>query len=211
MTSNPSGIDGCASPCDARFAPGTVVLHPRPRRRRGTSFAGWGGACSGTGSCSVTMSSDQAVDRRLYCTEPFPYPASAATPSTIAPGQGAKSTVTLTSVNGFNSSVNFTCSAQPSPAFAPTCSLNPCSSGASCQWLGELDADHQHHRAACGCDPVGCRHDLLCPMAACHRLGVGWNRSFPENRAKESFIRVLLYCDPRRISCYKKRAAAAVL
>lgn len=47
---------GCLS-----FAAGTVVtLTPTPNA--GSTFAGWSGACSGTGSCSATMNSSQAVN-----------------------------------------------------------------------------------------------------------------------------------------------------
>ena len=53
ITSSPAAFD-CSGTCEASFAAGTqVTLIPTPAN--GWSFAGWGGACSGTGSCSVTM------------------------------------------------------------------------------------------------------------------------------------------------------------
>lgn len=63
VTSSPAGID-CGSSCStssSSFAAGTAVtLTATPDS--GSAFAGWsGGGCSGTGPCTVTMSSDQTV------------------------------------------------------------------------------------------------------------------------------------------------------
>ena len=59
VTSIPAGID-CGSTCSHNFASGTdVMLTPTPAD--GSQFAGWSGACSGTGSCSVPMSSTTSV------------------------------------------------------------------------------------------------------------------------------------------------------
>jgi uncharacterized repeat protein (TIGR03803 family) len=59
ITSTPSGID-CGRTCTASFAAGTqVTLTATPAI--GSSFVGWGGACSGTGTCTVTMNADQSV------------------------------------------------------------------------------------------------------------------------------------------------------
>ncbi len=59
VTSTPSGID-CGSTCAGAFASGTpVTLTATPDP--GMEFAGWSGACSGTGSCVVTMDAAQSV------------------------------------------------------------------------------------------------------------------------------------------------------
>ena len=62
VTSSPSGIN-CVSntgTCTNSFASGTsVVLTATPAS--GWSFTGWGGGCSGTGSCAVTMNAAQTV------------------------------------------------------------------------------------------------------------------------------------------------------
>jgi hypothetical protein len=59
VTSSPAGIN-CGSTCSAGFAGGTqVTLTATPAR--GSSFGGWSGACSGTGSCVVSMSGPQSV------------------------------------------------------------------------------------------------------------------------------------------------------
>jgi hypothetical protein len=59
VTSSPSGIN-CGSTCSAGYAPGTqVALTAAPAA--GWSFTSWGGACSGSGACNVTMNSAQSV------------------------------------------------------------------------------------------------------------------------------------------------------
>lgn len=59
VSSFPSGI-ACGSTCTASFPMGsTVTLTATPDSN--SSFAGWSGACSGTGSCVVAMNSSQSV------------------------------------------------------------------------------------------------------------------------------------------------------
>ena len=60
VTSSPSGID-CGTVCSADFAEGIVVtLSAAPSA--GSTFDGWNGAaCSGTGTCVVTMSTARSV------------------------------------------------------------------------------------------------------------------------------------------------------
>jgi hypothetical protein len=59
VTSNPAGIT-CGSTCTHGYTLGAgVVLTATPAS--GSSFAGWSGACSGTGTCSVTMSQARSV------------------------------------------------------------------------------------------------------------------------------------------------------
>jgi hypothetical protein len=59
VTSSPSGIS-CPTTCSANYTSGTPVTLTAAAGT-GSTFAGWSGACSGTGSCSVTMSKAQAV------------------------------------------------------------------------------------------------------------------------------------------------------
>jgi hypothetical protein len=60
VTSAPGGID-CGGSCSARFTAGSqVTLAAAPAS--GSTFAGWTGAgCSGTGTCIVTLNSDQTA------------------------------------------------------------------------------------------------------------------------------------------------------
>jgi hypothetical protein len=59
VRSSPPGID-CGGACSARFDQGArVSLSAAPADD--STFAGWSGACSGAGDCTVTMTSDLAV------------------------------------------------------------------------------------------------------------------------------------------------------
>jgi List-Bact-rpt repeat protein len=63
VTSDPSGIN-CGNDCTATFQTGnTVRLMAAPAS--GSTFAGWSGACSGTGDCMLTMNTDQTVSARF--------------------------------------------------------------------------------------------------------------------------------------------------
>jgi hypothetical protein len=56
VTSSPAGIS-CGGTCSANYTQGTAVtLFATPAA--GSTFAGWSGACGGTGNCSVTMSAN---------------------------------------------------------------------------------------------------------------------------------------------------------
>jgi endoglucanase len=59
IVSDPSGIT-CGDDCSEMYLPGTTVtLTPLPAA--GTTFTGWSGACSGTDTCTVTMSGSCVV------------------------------------------------------------------------------------------------------------------------------------------------------
>ena len=59
VTSSPAGIS-CGGTCSASFATGaSVTLTATPAT--GSTFTDWSGACSGTGSCVVTMDANKTV------------------------------------------------------------------------------------------------------------------------------------------------------
>ena len=59
VTSSPSGIN-CGSDCSENYNEGTTVtLTANPSS--GSTFVGWSGDCSGTGSCIITMNSNKSV------------------------------------------------------------------------------------------------------------------------------------------------------
>jgi hypothetical protein len=60
VTSSPAGVD-CGSACSAEYDSGTSVTLTAAAAS-GSTFAGWGGACSGTAAtCTVPMSQAQSV------------------------------------------------------------------------------------------------------------------------------------------------------
>jgi len=97
VTSSPAAIN-CGATCSAMLSLGTVVtLTAAPSA--GSAFTGWSGACSGTGSCVVTMDAAKSV------TATFGLPQFTLTVSKVGTGSG---TVT-SSPAGINCGV--TCSA----------------------------------------------------------------------------------------------------
>ena len=63
VTSSPTGIS-CGADCDELYNYNTmVVLTATPQL--GSSFAGWTGACSGNGACTVTMTAARSVNARF--------------------------------------------------------------------------------------------------------------------------------------------------
>lgn len=59
VTSSPAGVD-CGSDCSESYASGTSVSLTASASA-GSTFAGWGGACSGTAACSVSMTAARSV------------------------------------------------------------------------------------------------------------------------------------------------------
>ena len=81
VTSTPSGIN-CTSTCSGNYNPGTqVTLTETPAT--GSTFAGWGGGCGGTGNtCTVTMNSTEDISATFNAVS-FP-----ATVTTLGAGTG---------------------------------------------------------------------------------------------------------------------------
>jgi uncharacterized repeat protein (TIGR02543 family) len=79
VTSNMTGID-CGSACAADFTATPVVLTATPDT--GATFAGWGGDCTGTGTCSLDLDARKAV------TATFTLQQFALTTSTLGNGSG---------------------------------------------------------------------------------------------------------------------------
>jgi hypothetical protein len=125
VTSNLPITDiNCGSSCSGSFINGFIVLltaAPDP----GSTFAGWAGACAGTGICVVTMNGNENVTATFQLAPDFSISASALTPSTVSPGGSATSNITLGAVNGFNSAIALTCSVSAASQPRPKCSISP--------------------------------------------------------------------------------------
>jgi PASTA domain/Divergent InlB B-repeat domain len=70
VTSSPAGIS-CGATCAHAFKHGTAVTLTAFASAR-SRFAGWAGACSGTGSCTLTMSANRSVTAtfKVLCVVP---------------------------------------------------------------------------------------------------------------------------------------------
>ena len=82
VASAPAGIN-CTSNCSAPFSTGASVTLTATAAT-GYTFSGWTGACSGTGSCAVTMSAAQKVTAAFASSSGGGAP-TAASASTIGP------------------------------------------------------------------------------------------------------------------------------
>jgi VCBS repeat protein/List-Bact-rpt repeat protein len=124
------GFHLCGHSCTAGFISGTrVTVLDTPFS--GSTFAGWSGACSGTGSCSLVMDSNKSVTATFNAPPDFSLTGSALSPGIVTAGQSATGTVNINPSGGFTSTVTFSCSVPPSPSHAPTCAVTPSGSGAS--------------------------------------------------------------------------------
>ena len=71
VTSNPAGID-CGTTCSTGFDAATQVsLEAQPNR--GYRFVGWAGACSGSSTCNLVMTSNQSVQATFAAIGPMQY------------------------------------------------------------------------------------------------------------------------------------------
>ena len=79
VSSSPSGISLCDSAsgtgtCSAAFATGTSVTLTAAAKSAGNpsySFANWGGDCSGSSTCTITLNADKAVTASFSSTAKF--------------------------------------------------------------------------------------------------------------------------------------------
>jgi uncharacterized repeat protein (TIGR02543 family) len=131
VTSTPSGIQ-CQSSCSASFANASSVSLAA-QAGAGYTFAGWGGACSGTASCTVAMNSDQTVSATFTQAAATDYvlTVSDTGSGTVVVNPGA-SNCTGSCATSFASGTAVTLSAQPASGYAFDGWGGACSGTATC-------------------------------------------------------------------------------
>lgn len=130
VTSAPAGIS-CPSTCTANFNGGTsVILTATPNS--GSTFAGWSGACSGVGTCSVSMTAAQSVTA-TFNTIPATFPL---TVSLVGTGSVTSSPAGITCPStcsaNFNSGALVNLTATPAAGFTFGGWSGVCSGVATC-------------------------------------------------------------------------------
>jgi Big-like domain-containing protein/List-Bact-rpt repeat protein len=109
VSSSPGGIAcslgaGVASgACSAPFADATAVTLTA-LASAGSSFGGWGGSCSGSGSCVISMTSDRALSATFIGASSVANTSVTIAPGTLIAGGGA-ATVTITVRDASNAPV----------------------------------------------------------------------------------------------------------
>jgi aryl-phospho-beta-D-glucosidase BglC (GH1 family) len=135
VSSTPAGIN-CGATCSANFASGTSVsLTASPAS--GATFAGWSGACTGTGACTVSMTAARSVTATFNGSSSFP----------LAVTRAGTGTGTVTSSpSGINCGT--TCNASYANNTNVTLTATPASGSTFAGWSGR-------------CTRPAARHDLL--------------------------------------------------
>ena len=123
VTSNPSGIN-CGGTCSASYTSGTTVtLSASPAS--GSTFAGWSGACTGTGSCIVSMTAARTVTATFNGTTGY----------TLGVSKSGSGGGTVTS-NPSGINCGGTCSASYASGTTVTLSASPASGSTFAGWSG---------------------------------------------------------------------------
>ena len=135
VTSSPSGIN-CGSSCSSAFAPNSAVtLTATPAA--GSAFAGWTGACSGTGACTVTMNGAKSATATFTAGTPQSNPVPAGSgvglsASTLYFKSGVQSTASVTYTNNTASTVQFLQASMSSGKYQQTNNCDAVAPGQSC-------------------------------------------------------------------------------
>lgn len=108
VTSEPSGIN-CGATCSAKYPDGTTVtLKATPAS--GSTFAGWSGACSGTGSCVIQIEAAPAAVTATFQASSEPRPVPVPTPK---PAEGTAKAGATAKVKQGKAQVKLSCAGGP--------------------------------------------------------------------------------------------------
>ena len=117
VISSPAGIN-CGTTCNTSFVSGSVIaltVTPSP----GYAFSSWGGGCSGSSGCSVTLNADSTVTANFTAIAQSSQYALTVTPSGSGTGSITSSPAGIdcgvTCVFSFNSGASVTLTANPDP------------------------------------------------------------------------------------------------
>lgn len=130
VTFTPAGSSAtCTASCSNRYAAGTLVtLSAAPAAT--SYFAGWSGACSGTGSCTLTMSAARQVGVVFQAIASGP-------PQALSLGFSGNGRGTVTAVaDGLSQSCSGTCSLNFAQGTTVTLSATPVSGAVLSSWSG---------------------------------------------------------------------------
>jgi hypothetical protein len=86
-----------------------------------SSFAGWSGACTGTGTCQVTFDAAKNVTANFTFVGPFQF-GTMPPPATVPAGQPAQFNLSIMENAGSSGTITFACAGLPSGA---ACTFNP--------------------------------------------------------------------------------------
>jgi len=167
VTSSPVGLS-CGSTCVAGFDQGTLVtLNPEPGP--GAEFAGWSGACSGTGACKVTLSTDASVGATFRPIERV---------APIPPGESLRILAISVSGEGSGTIVSepggIECGTPCSAAYAP---------GATVTLAATPDRESRFVGWA-GCDAVAANRCTV-TLAASRTVGASFAEAKPKKECKK--------------------------
>jgi len=121
VVSTPAGINCPAGKCSSTFPSGTAVTLAATAGG-GSGFDGWNGPCSGTGSCSFNLATDQSVGA-VFDLPDFSVTVSPPGVAPIVPGGQATFNIAIAETGGFNQPVTLGCSAPTIQGV--NCSLAP--------------------------------------------------------------------------------------
>ncbi|HTS38093.1 MAG TPA: VCBS repeat-containing protein [Candidatus Solibacter sp.] len=83
------------------------------------------GDFNGDGLPDLAETSASSIAVLLNTTTDFALSASTLTPTTLSAGQSSTAKLTLNAANGFTGTISLTCTVQPQPQSAPSCSISP--------------------------------------------------------------------------------------
>jgi uncharacterized repeat protein (TIGR01451 family) len=175
VTSAPAGVS-CKPTCTANFASGTQVTLTQAASE-GSVFAGWSGACSGTGACVVTMAAAETVTATFNSGNSpiiISVPTGGSTTATTTPGGSAFYGLIISGAPGVTGTVQLTC-VSSSPLIS--CTVIPSTvklNGGATEVAFGIQTYCQGNAPVSGSVPAGFGGGIATLLAALMLGGIGW-------------------------------------